>query len=756
MPILKVFATKDEAASLLEKATLIEPYDAFVLVDATPKVASQIARAFPVEDLTPQFKLGLPNVTIDTKQPRVTTSGVKAHPAYKSERVSAGKHHYIVQFIGPIKDRWVSRVRSAGAEIVSPHAGFSYIVRTSQAVLPKISALPFVRWVGHLPYSSRISPTLARGGKTPLPRRRVRPGAYRVETFDSKDVGRIAAAARRLGFAVLSKDAPARLLIVESRKRDAALDRQIRSLAAARGVRQIRERVLPRPSNNVATTIMGNNFAAVSATGPKLSGAGEIVAVCDTGLDTGNPASIHPDFAGRVVAIKSYPITSDWNSVINNAGGNDGPADFDSGHGTHVSGSVLGDGTASAGTAAVVRGHAFKAKLVFQAVEQEMKWKPNAPPNLTRRRYILSGLPNNLKPLFQFAYDQGARIHSNSWGGGDPGVYDDQCRQFDQFVWDHKDMCFVVAAGNDGTDNDGNGAINPMSVTSPGTAKNCVTVGACENKRPDFNTERYGEWWPDDFPVSPFNQDSMADRPDEVVPFSSRGPTADQRIKPDVVAPGTFILSTRSSQIAANNFAWGAYAPDKAHYFFMGGTSMATPLTSGAVALLREFVRTKRGIAKPSAALLKALVIAGAQRLPGTAPAAALLDSDQGFGRVNLDRSVSKVLATVDGNGLKTGQKSTMTIAVPSGQKTLRIVMCYSDFPGNGLINNLNLIATSPAGKKSVGNQPAGSTSLSLDSNNNVEVIQVNKAKAGTWTVEVVASNVAKGPQDFALVAVLV
>ena len=95
-------------------------------------------------------------------------------------------------------------------------------------------------------------------------------------------------------------------------------------------------------------------------------------------------------------------------------------------------------------------------------------------------------------------------------------------------------------------------------------------------------------------------------------------------------------------------------------------------------------------------------------------------------------------------------------VNVPAGQKTLRIALCYSDFPGRGLINNLNLIVTSPTGKKAVGNQPSGSSSLTLDSANNVEVVEVPKAKSGTWTVDVVASNIAKGPQDFAIAAVLV
>ena len=95
----------------------------------------------------------------------------------------------------------------------------------------------------------------------------------------------------------------------------------------------------------------------------------------------------------------------------------------------------------------MIRGHASKAKIVFQAVEQEMKWRPDAPEKLKKERYVLAGIPANLAPLFQYAYNRGARIHSNSWGGGDPGAYDDQCRQFDQFVWDHKTFASLLPPG---------------------------------------------------------------------------------------------------------------------------------------------------------------------------------------------------------------------------------------------------------------------------------------------------------------------
>ena len=125
---------------------------------------------------------------------------------------------------------------------------------------------------------------------------------------------------------------------------------------------------------------------------------------------------------------------------------------------------------------------------------------------------------------------------------------------------------------------------------------------------------------------------------------------------------------------------------------------------------------------------------------------------------MNLDRSVRRPIVTFDGPGLKTGEQSSTVIKVPGGKKKLRLALCYSDFPGATLVNNLNLIVTDPAGKRYVGNQSSasGSPALTLDATNNTEVIEVGSATAGKWTANVVASNVSTGPQDFALVAVLV
>jgi len=729
---LRVLCTPASHAALARQVAVVERYPAFCLCRASPAQAVRLARRFPVEDLTDAFRVPVAGRRLSV---RASARAGRTNP--RAAPLTPGAHHYLVQFIGPVRAPWLRAVRSCGADPRAVHSDFTHVVCATAPTIDRVARLPFVRWTGHLSHADRIAPG-TRERRPGLPRTRYLADACRVEFFGAFD----RAALRRTGVRLLGTcDRAATVRLPGDR---AAWNAALARLAAVHGVRTIRRRAIARPSNDVAAGLIG---AAVDAG----AGRGEVIAVCDTGLDSGDAQDMHPDLAGRVRALRSYPVQDDFAQYVDNPGADDGAADRDSGHGTHVAGSALGTGRASRSLARPVRGTAPGARLVFQAVEQELQW---IDPALERAygRFLLAGIPQDLATLFGWARARGARIHSNSWGGGDPGAYDAQCEQLDRFVHGHRDFCVVVAAGNDGSDVDGDGRINEGSVTSPGTAKNCITVGASESLRPQFDHERYGQWWPRDYPAAPQRDDPMADDADQVAAFSSRGPTADGRAKPDVIAPGTFILSTRSRRVARNNHAWAAF-PANTDYFYMGGTSMAAPLVAGCLARLRAHLRA-RGIRRPSAALLKAALILGARRLPGIGPARAVLDHHQGYGRVDL----AAVLApgapahtkfVDEASSLRTGESAGQAIEVRAGAP-LRVVLAYTDVPGPTLVNDLNLLVHEPGGRIHAGNGTGG-RGLVLDARNNVEVVHVARPARGRWRIQVLGANVPGGVQDFAL-----
>ena len=172
-------------------------------------------------------------------------------------------------------------------------------------------------------------------------------------------------------------------------------------------------------------------------------GDGQIAAAADTGLDTNNVDTVHVDFRGRVVEIVR------WGNLATDTDG----------HGTHTSGSIVGNGTESGTNAATqdygqyltsdpneitdkVTGIAPEAQLYFQAIAD---YHP-------RRGLSLGGLPSDLNQLFQPAYDAGARVHSNSWGSDAAGAYTTSSQDVDQFMWNNPGMLVTTSAGNAGID----------------------------------------------------------------------------------------------------------------------------------------------------------------------------------------------------------------------------------------------------------------------------------------------------------------
>jgi serine protease AprX len=771
--IAKIYCSKKELPTVAPSADLIESYGAFQLVEITPAALKTAGATTPVEDVTDLYRIKVGGRRIDTNKPRYSARGkIQAHPAYKNaRRLAKAPHHYLVQFIGPIKRSWINQVKKAGGVPRDPFGDFVFIFKLDAKSLKAVSSLPFVRWVGHLPDDSRIADGVferqeqeERTGPLDLGgRSKIIPDVLVLQFFDSKDLEKALPKVQKLGAEILSEEADARILVVKVPSSLKQRRQIVKELSTIHGLRLITPKVARSKRNNVAVTFMGTKaMLTVPPNGLGLTGKEEIIGVADTGLDTGDSQTVLEDFRGRVLKVFSWPIDRAFDPFVTNKRADDGPSDVDSGHGTHVAGSVLGAGSQGPGNAAAIRGLSREAQLVFQAIEQKMEYvSPEAAAQFDDAEFALTGIPSNLNRLFRQAYNAGARIHSNSWGGGNFGEYADDSRQVDEFVWKHKDFCVLIAAGNDGQDRNpgADGVINEGSVTPPGTAKNCITVGASESVRAEFASLTYGKPppWKKDFPKNPIKDDPVANNPDDMAAFSSRGPTADGRTKPDVVAPGTAILSTRSSRLAPTEQGWGAYGPNP-NYMFEGGTSMATPLTAGAVGLIRQYFREVKNVTAPTAALLKATLICGAERMPlSYVPSQAVADNHQGYGRVNLENVL--LPATNPGlgfsevkPGLQTGELSETTVQIATGNKRLRVVLAYSDYPGHALKNNLNLMLIAPDGSRRVGNADVGSNVLLFDTKNNVEVCEIRNPSAGAWRLQVIAANVPNGPQPFALV----
>src|SRR5262249_9788278 len=152
---------------------------------------------------------------------------------------------------------------------------------------------------------------------------------------------------------------------------------------------------------------------------------------------------------------------------------------------------------------------------------------------------------------------------------------------------------------------------------SPATAKNALTVGASRSDRTSGGLSNFtwGQAWANHFPDAPIAGEKVSGDPESMAAFSSRGPSDDRRIKPDVVAPGTNIVSTKASMAPIRNF-WGP-VQNSTNYAYMGGTSMATPIVTGCCALVRQYYR-QNGNAEPSAALLRATIVNGTRWLKGS------------------------------------------------------------------------------------------------------------------------------------------
>lgn len=668
--------------------------------------------------------------------------------------------YFLVRLVGPPAPGWLGWLDRNGVRVHDSLDAFTLLVGADPEVVAALRGQDWVRAVTPYRAAMGITPSLRGAGRVldagqlaePTvaagPKRR----AVQVALFPDEDVQPVVDVVERVGGDVMGVEAST---VVASVPPGA-----VYALAELTGVRSVEPYVLEQPHNDRARTVLrvpeDNVFGPVT-----LDGAGQVVGIADSGLDTGVPATVHPDIRGRVTGVTSWPTKKMFAKFTNDRPEHDdGPADPDSGHGTHVTGSVLGDGTAAraAGSDIVPAGVAPGAKVFFQSIGQKVAWKSAAqlaaegiepftdpwPPAAAS----LYGLPMTLRPLFQQAFDAGVRVHTNSWGAPRDGEYTVTSQAVDQFVWEHPDMLFLFSSGNAGADNDDNGFVDQDAISAPGTAKNCLTVGASENVRPPGSQPPPGVdklWsalrWP-----ALGAAGHVSDNPDGMAAFSSRGPADDQRIKPDLVAPGTNVLSTLSSMVPANVAPlWGrlpAGHPLRDLYCWSGGTSMATPLVAGMAAVIRQDLVDVRDHT-PSAALLKAFLVNGTAPMPGQFPGEvpAARNSVCGFGRADLHgclstRSGRPVLFSDNtDDAVQTGEFRVLRLDGVRAGEPLRVSLVWTDAPsgtGGGLVNQLYLRVIDPDGEVA-----DGDVSEFPDPVNNVQRVVIDHPRAGSYRIGV-------------------
>ena len=638
-----------------------------------------------------------------------------------------GRVCQLVQFFEAPNETDLRALELMGGEVVGvvPEYALLVLIDAADGDLP--GTLPGVEWHGPCKPAYKLSAGLdLSGADVEVVVSLFRPGFLRqVERWVEQRQGTVWESGGSASRATLRATLPASA---------------VEALSTLAEVEWIEPFVQPMLHNNVAVDAPRMNVRSVWDS-HGLTGTGQVVAVADSGLDTGDLNTIHPDVAGRIRYATSWVNGDDWKDYY--------------GHGTHVTGSVLGSGAAASN--GLYRGVAYEAELVMQALGDESGSGSVYP-------------PNPLGLMFEEAYTNGARIHQNSWGSDSAGAYSSFSREVDDFVWAHDEMLVVVSAGNAGVDADGDGVIDLQSIGSPGTAKNCLAVGAAESARP-AGSGGYSSYswaiWGDAYPAQPVRSDLISTADDGanqgMAGFSSRGPCADGRIKPDVVAPGTDIISCRSRVPGASSL-WGRLSGENSEFYqFCGGTSMATPLVSGVAALTRQYFAEIHGVPNPSAALLKAAIINGAVSLyPGQYGTGEVLEipdtvgnNVEGWGQVNAGNALfpeGRDVVFWDRNRLRTGEQHVFRLDVTE-TNGISMTLVWSDPPASllssrQLVNDLDLMLISPSG---VTNRPNGLSGA--DRINNVEQIDLALAETGPWTMVVSGHSVPQGPQPYAVFA---
>jgi len=633
-----------------------------------------------------------------------TRHGEPGLPAgYRSNPQTSGV--YLVQFSGPVQERWVDELVRAGAIIYSYIPNYSFLVRMNETAPVKVRTLNQVVWVG--PYQPAYKVAESRLFQA------TGQGSLVMMLYPDADIEAAARSVQSLGGVIQEKTVSDYAKVIRanldlSRVVDLTNLPEVMALHSWSGE--------PQFLNNNAQWVCQQGWRPVAPPDTDrmarpvwwhgIRGQGEIVAYHDSGINF-NVGSGHCAFRDPAVPITARGDFPTHRKVVaykvygSNVFGDTPSCSY---HGTHVGGTIAGNDTLF-GTSPY-DGMAKEARINFTDIA-DANCGLQVPTDLTTL-FDTTMRSNSAGPVFQ---------HSGSWGwSGSGGDYRLQDASTDAWHWRNKLVVPMFSTGS-------------STIAHPAIAKNVITVGATGNSTSS----------------------------NVLASFSGRGPTQDNRIKPTICTPGNTpgIYSADGS----TDCAWIAF----------NGTSIATGIANGSLVLVRQYFRqgwypTGRprtaDTLLPSAALMRAMAIcSGDSNVSGYAPP----NFNTGFGRLNLDSVLyfdtlgpdSRKLAAVDNRtGVATGQYIQYAVNVNDSTLPLRAALAWVDTAAAvnanpTLVNDLNLELLDPAGTTYRGNQMSGWRSTAnpttWDDRNVEEIARIVSPRTGQWLIRVRGQNAPQG-----------
>jgi subtilisin family serine protease len=647
---------------------------------------------------------------------RIRLGGVEITPG-ESERaiLLPGRDHAVVQFYEVPGHSERTRPAEQGIRLLRYVGGNAYTAAISEAGLGKLPSATNIRATLELSAQMKLSPAFGRSKILQSAMRRNKPLRVYVRFHEDVPFGKALAALARAGLSTGQQDFYYFRTVRLQANRSA-----ISRLLEADEVEWI-DAPLPKPVTDNAQAAVRVNVDDVYKQKEFKKPTGSDVNV---GIWDGGAVFNHNDLAGRLTVVESPSDISD--------------------HATHVAGIIAGSGSGNS----AAKGMAPKARIYSYDFDGDVfaEMKSGADGYgiiITNNSY---GIPAG----WQYYEDEEEDEEYWSWlGNEDFGQYHTEVGAGDKLVRD-EDLVIVFSAGNERDD----AFIGEHRHYNPATDEDEGSYECLHPSDPEYRTVKIFSTGKNFIVVGATMKD------DYMTSFSSWGPTAGGRLKPDVVAPGYLLLST------IPNNEYDEYA----------GTSMSAPVVTGTAALLIDsFYRQTKSY--PGAALVKGLLIHGARDLGKEGP-----DYSYGFGMVDAQLSArvltaalaagcgspvaepaKKIIADDDTaaafyeGSLDQKKKHVYAFTVPDGAKELRATLVWNDPPGDFLVNDLDLWLKPSGGKKvkpfvlNPGN-PAAAAVRKRNNKDNVEHILVEDPKAGDWKVYVRGSKVPDGPQAYALV----